>query len=219
MKKVLIVICCAAMLVAFSPVFAQNAGKIEAGDLGFNFFTGVASLGEDLSLDGSFQVYGIGLVYHPASFLSIEPGVLFSRRSEEDINWAATPDSKHTQDSTSYGVSLGLFYIREINTGLYLYAGPRIYYTRSEESEESKGSWNNRTESESDTIQLSLLIGFKYLFNDHVGIFADMGLSFNSYERKYKSWDTVTGVISSDTETTEKTISLSRAVIGIVFYL
>ncbi|MBP7582995.1 MAG: hypothetical protein KBA61_03105 [Spirochaetes bacterium] len=37
MKRALVVVCCVAMLFAFSPVFAQNAGKIEAGDLGFTF--------------------------------------------------------------------------------------------------------------------------------------------------------------------------------------
>ncbi|HPA70988.1 MAG TPA: outer membrane beta-barrel protein [Spirochaetota bacterium] len=220
MKKLCVVTCCIAMLFAFSPVFAQNAGKIEAGDLGFTFFTGII-LPYEFVEDGmigqpesGLRTLGVGMSYHPMQYISVEPGVFFMKQDREK--------EYHTSSSTTdvssllIGTSLGLYYNMEMPGNLYVYMGPRLDFSRYErDTDYSSGSKNNANQN---IISLSAILGFKYMISDHFGIFSDIGLSFTTRNETYKAWDS-TGTVTVDEETNETTITLSRAIIGVIFYL
>ncbi len=215
MKKALLVLCCLLTVFAFSSVFAEDA-KIEAGDLGFSFYTGFPGFGE-MSVGGSETFYryaGIGVVYHPAAFLSIEPGVFFMKKNREYEN--KMTGNMDEDDYLFVGVSVGLFYNRNISGGLYLYAGPRCDVGRYENDE--KNYDGSKAETREMDISLSAIVGLKYLINDHLAVFGDFGFGYYSTNRKYEEWSTM-GVTASKTETRNESFALSRGALGVVFYL
>ncbi len=65
---------------------------------------------------------------------------------------------------------------------------------------------------------ISFIVGFKYMFNDHVGIFADMGFGYYKRDREYKYWNN-TGTLTDNETTTDESFALSRAILGVAFYL
>ncbi|MBP7582996.1 MAG: hypothetical protein KBA61_03110 [Spirochaetes bacterium] len=165
------------------------------------------------------RIYGIGLAYHPVSFFAIEPGVFFKKGSYERVDVADDPDSISTEDYLMIGSSIGLYYYSDFGNGLYLYLGPRFDLSRTEEDDKSSSpGWSNKSETREMDYSISFIVGFKYMFNDHVGIFADMGFGYYKRDREYKYWNN-TGTLTDNETTTDESFALSRAILGVAFYL
>ncbi|MBP7583606.1 MAG: hypothetical protein KBA61_06210 [Spirochaetes bacterium] len=215
MRRAVIGVLFVSLLFAFTPVFAQNHGTIEGNTFGLTFFTGLSLddgpfVGND---ETAYRYYGIGLAYHPFTFLAIEAG--FFHKKGDSKNEGSSGGGPYSSESeySIYGYSIGLYYYHEVGGGMYLYAGPRLENAKREYSNEDSTGYVSETEESSD--MLSLIIGVKYLFNDHIGIFADIGIGRNSTTQDSES---KSGGITSNSYTESSHIAISRSLIGVVFY-
>lgn len=216
MRKALYGLLCVVMLCAYSTAFAEGEAKIEDGDLGFSFFLG-SVINEEFFVgetDAIARFYGVGVAYHPLSFLSLEPGLFFMKTDYENENKLTGLDDK--QDRLLIGGSLGLYYNANLAEGLYVYLGPRLDNARYEEDGDN-GDGSKR-ESREQAMSISAVFGLKYLFNDHFALFADFGVGYFSKNETEKYWNNA-GVLTTNSERRTDYVALSRGLLGVVFYL
>jgi len=208
--------CSLLLIMVCIPVFAADGGTLEDGDFGFSFYTGFPYL-TDFSW-GNYgtlgRYYGIGAEYHPVASLSIEPGFFFSKTESEDEDMFGT-NGTDEEDTLMVGGMLSAFYYGDMGGGLYYYAGPRFEFFRYE-NDEKAGDGSKDSIKRNDQI-LSLVFGLKYLFNEHVGIFGDMGFGWYSSVSKNESWD-ASGARDGESEERTNSFILSRTLLGVVFY-
>ncbi len=215
MKKVFAVILFVLLAV---PLMAQPQSQaerayIESNDFGVSFYTGFV-LYEPMEYN-MIRNFGINLIYHPVSFLAVEPGFFFSRvESDETNNKTGNVDS---DQSTTLGGSLGLFLYNHLGGNLYLYVGPRGSYMK-----EDVTSFNNvdssRSDRKGDYWGISAVIGLKFLFNDHFAVFGDFSFGYLEHEYDY-TYTSSAGAVTTDRTTTEKYFTAASAVLGVTFYL
>lgn len=216
MKKTSLVIFLFILVFIISPLSAQTSGKIEAGDLGFTFFTGM--LPEDYSYENYgnfFRETGIGITYQATSFLSVDPGI-YIKTGDTDTKYKIGSGSISHQDNTNIGASLGLFYTVDMGPGFYTYIGPRFEYSISKyENEYVNGTKNN---GDITAYSFALIIGFKYMLSNHFGFFADIGAGDHLSTGKYKSFDSG-GTITGERKEQDRHFALAKGMLGVVFYL
>ncbi len=145
------------MLCAYSPAFAEGEANIEDGDLGFSFFLGSVINDEFFvgETDAIARFYGVGVVYHPLLFLSLEPGLFFMKTDYEYENKLTGLADK--EDRLLIGGSLGLYYNANLAEGLYVYLGPRLDNARYEEDGDN-GDGSKR-ESREQAMSISAVFG------------------------------------------------------------
>lgn len=168
MRKILLIV----LLAGFAVLpLAAEGGEIEANDLGFSFSAGAPLFGEaGLSPDGALVTgYGVGLVYHPLTFLSVEPSFLFYKTDKEKDVSTGT-DNGEKREQTLLGFCLGVFYYGDLGAGLYYYAGPRVTYYKNE-YERTYEQNNNDSFSETQQMIYSLAAGLKYMLSDRFSFF------------------------------------------------
>jgi hypothetical protein len=210
MKKIMVI---SVILLLSFPVFsdAQEEGFFENNEIGFSFFTGLPY--SELTEEEFYRTLGVNLEWHPRPFISIEPGIFISNTTRDDKN--NLTDSVSKRDEDLLGFSIGIFYYHNLVNNLYMYAGPRLMLTEWDYS--SKQGDGSRYETDERGRYIMLTLGFKYMFNDHVGIFGDFGLSFGDIKRDRQSWDSSGVLFSDSTEKTDVT-ALKSGLVGITFY-
>ena len=215
MRKILFLV----FLLCFAvfPLIAEG-GKIEANDLGFSFSASTPLVGEVgyfSSYTDAVPAVGIGAVYHPFSFLSIEPSIFFSK-SDKERDYDVGTDNGYNRKIITLGYSLGAFYYGDLGAGLYFYTGPRVAYFKSDD-EETYETGSDEFEEFSQMF-LSLAAGLKYMFNDNFAVFADagFGLVFTSDKRKDVNTD---GDITSKYENKTDEWKFTKGSLGATFYL
>ncbi|MBP7583486.1 MAG: outer membrane beta-barrel protein [Spirochaetes bacterium] len=195
-------------------VFAQDAQRpITAGKVGLSFFT--AERITDLFLsEGNLRANfvestGISLIYHVTDSFALEPSVFFSYRDY------TRKSNDVTDDYMTAGGALGIFYYSNLSGGAYMYIGPRVDYLRMEETDNnSDGSYD---ETNIDSYGVSLVLGLKYMFNAHVGIFGDIsaGYFFMNQERTYYD---PSGTPGTPDERESNNFILSKGLVGVTLY-
>jgi hypothetical protein len=98
---------------------------------------------------------------------------------------------------------------------MYIYAGPR--FERADGERTSQVEAGEKTEEEWKSDMSSLILGVKYLFNNHIGIFADIGIGRNTYNEDSKTTNN-SGVVTSSIHYVRSHTAISRSLIGVVFY-
>jgi len=198
-------------------VFAQDAQRpITAGKVGLSFFTAEKIL--DLfmtegALKSSFVEYnGISLIWHVTDSIALEPAVFFSFW---DTTYTNNSGQSNTDDYMTGGAALGIFYYSNLSGGAYMYVGPRGDYLRMEETDnDTDGSYD---ETKTNGFGISLVLGLKYMFNAHVGIFGDISAGYYITQRDYYAYDN-TGSQTSHTEREANSFVLSKGLVGVSLY-
>lgn len=215
MKKTL-VMCCLLFLFVCIPAFAADGGTLEDGDFGFTFYASmpVVFTGSPYNNTMYTKYLGIGAAYHITTYLSVEPGLFVSKTEiEKDDSLGTGSDSD--DDILYSGALLGVYYYGDVGEGLYYYAGPRFEVTRYEKDENDVGGTKKKT-TRNDQL-LSLVFGLKYMFNDHLAVFGDMGLGWYISVKDYVAKDS-TGTKTDEYEERTESFILSRGMLGVAFY-
>ncbi|MFW5861552.1 MAG: outer membrane beta-barrel protein [Spirochaetota bacterium] len=216
MKKTLAVMCCLLFLMVCIPVFAADGGTLEDGDFGFTFYASMPVVFDESPYNKTMytKYLGIGAAYHITTYLSVEPGLFVSQtKIEKDDRVSANSGSDG--DILYSGALLGVYYYGDVGDGLYYYAGPRFEFTRYE-IDESDDSGTDEKTTQNDQL-LSLVFGLKYMVNDHLAVFGDMGLSWYVSVKDYVEKDS-TGTKINEYEERTESFTLSRGMLGVAFY-
>jgi len=198
-------------------VFADEAQRpITGGKVGLSFFTGEKILDLVMS-EGSLRsslvdFTGVSLVYHVTESFALEPAVFFSYM---DTTYTNNSGQSNTDDNMMAGGALGIFYFHNLSGGAYMYIGPRVDYLRMEETDkDTDGSYD---ETKTNSFGASLVIGLKYMFNAHVGVFGDISAGYFVTQQDYYDYNT-SGVQTSHTDRETNTILLTKGLLGVTLY-
>jgi hypothetical protein len=191
---------------------AQNEGVLQNNELGLSFFTGL-HLGSDGD-SSSFRSIGMNAIYHPVSFIAIEPGVYFTSSKEDEKNRNTGRITTEKDELISYGV--GIYYYHNLSNNLYLYLGPRFESTKVN-SKRSNNYDLYGNERETEGRNFLIVLGLKYMLNDNIGIFGDFSYGYGIAEGTEKYWDS-TGIVTSNYSIETKTKSLSNSFVGVSLY-
>jgi len=193
-------------IVLLFPVVPAFSAELGAGKFGLSFFTREPLLpifSETGSITDNLRPSGISAVYHVTDSFALEPSILWMNSYTEDKSGSYT----ESDDFSLYGCSIAAFYYGNINNGLYLYAGPRLYVFYIESVYEETG---NPSETNEDIgWEASAVIGLKYMFNENFAVFADLGFGFSMLKK--------TNDYNSN-EDTDRNMKLGSSLIGISFY-
>ena len=217
MRKILFSVILLVFLVL--PLFAEDGdNRIEAGDIGFNFNMAVPFFGEGLTAaEGeAVNMMGIGAVYHPLSFLSVEPGFLFIKSDMERDVSEGTDYGQKTEESWMGG-SIAVFYYGDLGSGLYFYSGPRFTYYKNVYEQTYKTGNSDRFTETVQTV-LSGVAGLKYLLTNNLAFFGDISGGLISNKYKSKTVDT-SGTVTSKYEDKTDEWRLVKGTVGVTFYL
>lgn len=205
------------MFLLTAAVFAQDAQRpITGGKVGLSFFTSEKIL--DLfmtegALKSSFVEYsGVSLIYHVTDSIALEPSVFVSFW---DTTYTNNSGVSNTDEYLTSGGALGIFYYSNLSGGAYMYIGPRGDYLRMEETDNN--SDGSRDETKTNGFGASLVLGLKYMFNAHVGIFGDISAGYYITQRDYYEYNT-SGNQTSHTERESKSFILSKGLVGVTLY-
>ena len=190
---------------------AQGEGFIQKNDMGFSFFTGAPFFeGGDAQY---YRVYGVNFMYHPLPHIAIEPSIFYYSEARDSRNNLTGQIS--TSDTDELGYGLGIFYYRNLSTNLYMYAGPRFQFSSYDDSD--KYADGSRSEYEISSRYIVLTFGLKYMFNDHFGVFGDLGYGFGTEEVDDKRWNSA-GTLTDDRTYESDLSSIVNGSVGVTFY-
>lgn len=197
-------------------VFADEQKPITGGKVGLSFFTSEKIL--DLfmtegALKSSFVEYsGVSLIWHVTDSIALEPSLFLSFW---DSTYKSNSGTETTDDYFTGGGALGIYYYSNLSGGAYMYIGPRGDYLRMEETDnDPTGSYDT---TKTNGFGISLVLGLKYMFNPHVGIFGDISAGYYITQRDYDSYNT-SGTPISHTERESKSFILSKGLVGVSLY-
>ena len=196
-------------------VFAQDAQRpITAGKVGLSFFS--AERITDLFLsDGNLRANfvestGISLIYHVTDSFALEPSVFFSYRDY------TRKSNDVTDDYMTAGGALGIYYYSNLSGGAYMYIGPSADYLRKEETDNnSDGSYE---ETNIDSFGISIVLGLKYMFNAHVGIFGDISAGYFVMNHEITDYNPDGSQDGPSDERESNNFILSKGLIGVTLY-
>lgn len=204
------------LMLSFLPAFpAGETGDLQAGKFGMAFFfrEPLLALEGEGYLSDMLRVYGVSATYQVTGFFALDPLLFWSKSERKEKDDLA--DSETKEKSNLLGTGLGLFYCRNIDNGLNLYTGPRMSYSNS--TWEEDGSSGSTSEHEENTFDISLVFGLKYLFNPHLGIFADIGAGYSTSKEKRERHDS-SGALTDKETYTHSQMYFGSSLLGLVYY-
>lgn len=216
MKSLLKIVLTVLLMLPVLPAFsAGESGDLQAGKFGLAFFfrEPLMAIEGEGSLSDMLRVYGVSATYQVTGLFAVDPFLFWSKSERKETDDLA--DSEIKEKSNLLGAGLGLFYCRNIEGGLNLYTGPRFSYSRSTWKE--NGSSGSISEHKQNAYDISLVFGLKYLFNPHLGLFADIGAGYSTSKQKRERHDSSGALTDKETYTSSQ-MHFGSSLLGIVYY-
>ncbi len=195
-------------------IFAQDAQQpISGGKVGLSFFTAERIMDMFISegnIKANYVEYnGISMIWHVTDSFALEPSFFFMFRDYTRKN------TDVTDEYWTIGGALGIYYYSNLSGGAYMYVGPRGDYMRMEVTDNnSNGSYD---QINTNSFGVSLVLGLKYMFNSHVGIFGDISAGYYFMEQESTEYSS-TGTPGTPDKRESNIFMMSKGLIGVTLY-